>query len=114
MEDCLFCKIIKKELPADIIYEDNDFLSFRDISPKAPIHLLIIPKKHIPSVNDLGQEDKELMGKLFLVASEIARKQEVFNKGYRLIINVGKDAGQAVAHLHLHLLAGKTLSWPKY
>jgi len=114
MEDCLFCKIIKKELPADIIYEDDDFLSFRDISPRAPIHFLIIPKKHIPSINHLDQKDKELMGKLFLTASEIARKQKVSDKGYRLIINVGKDAGQAVAHLHLHLLAGKTLSWPKY
>ncbi len=112
MKDCLFCRIIKKELSADIIYEDDDFLAFKDINPKAPLHLLIIPKKHIPSVNHLKLEDKELIGKLFLTASKIAKDQGVFNKGYRLIINVGEDAGQAVDHLHLHLLAGKTLLWP--
>jgi len=114
MKDCLFCKIKNKAVPAEIIYEDDDFLSFKDINPRAPIHLLIIPKKHIPSVNYLDSKDKELIGKLFLIASKIAKKKKVFNKGYRLIINVGKDAGQAVDHLHLHLLAGKTLPWPKY
>ena len=114
MEDCLFCKIKHKTVMADIVYEDDDFMSFKDINPKAPLHLLIIPKKHIPSINYLDPEDKNLIGKMFLVASEIAKKQEVFNKGYRLIINVGQDAGQEIDHLHLHLLAGKNLSWPKY
>lgn len=114
MENCLFCKIKDKIVPADIVYEDEKFLSFKDINPKAPIHLLIIPKKHIPSVNYLNPEDKDLIGEMFLIASEIAKKQKVFDKGYRLIINVGRDAGQAVDHLHLHLLAGKTLPWPKY
>lgn len=114
MENCLFCKIKDKTVAADIVYEDKDFLAFKDINPKAPLHLLIIPKKHIPSINYLNPEDENLIGKMFLVASEIAKKQKVFNKGYRLIINVGRDAGQEIDHLHLHLLAGKNLSWPKY
>ncbi len=112
MKDCLFCKFANKEIPADIIYEDDDFFAFKDINPKAPLHLLIIPKKHIPSINYLELGDKELIGRLFLTAQKIARGQGVFDKGYRLIINVGEDAGQTVDHLHLHLLAGKTLPWP--
>ena len=113
MEDCLFCKIIKKEVSAEIVYEDDVFLSFKDIDPKAPLHLLIIPKKHIPSVNHLENEDEELMGKLILTAKKIAKEQGLFEKGYRLIINVGKEGGQAIEHLHLHLLGGKALSWPQ-
>lgn len=109
--DCLFCKIINKEIPSDIIYEDDKFLAFKDIKPIAPIHLLIIPKKHIPSIKHLEVVDKELMGELLLVAQQIAKKQRVSENGYRLILNIGRDAGQAVNHLHLHLLAGKTLSW---
>lgn len=111
MTECLFCRIIKKEVSTEIIYEDNDFLSFKDINPKAPIHLMIIPKRHIPSVSHLESEDKELIGKLFLVAKKIAKEQGVFDKGYRLIFNVGKDAGQLIDHLHLHLLAGGALPW---
>ena len=114
MKDCLFCKIAKKEIPSDIVYEDRDFIAFRDINPIAPIHLLIVPKKHISSVNALKPEDKELVGKLFLVAKEIAKEQGISEKGYRLIFNVGKEGGQAIEHLHLHLLGGKTLSWSKY
>ena len=114
MEGCLFCKIIAKEIPTEIVYEDDDFLAFKDIKPMAPVHLLVIPKKHIPSINHLESEDKELIGKLFLTAKEIAKEQGLFDKGYRLIFNVGRDAGQAVDHLHLHLLGGKTLSWTKY
>lgn len=111
--DCLFCKIIKKEMPAEIIYEDDDFISFKDINPIAPIHFLIIPKKHIASVNHLESEDKELVGKLFLTAKKIAREQGLSDQGYRLVFNVGKNAGQVVDHLHLHLLGGKTLNWTK-
>jgi len=112
MKDCLFCKIINREVSADVVYEDENFLAFEDINPKAPLHLLIIPKKHIPSVNYIEPEDQDLIGRLFLVAPQIAKEQGVFDKGYRLIINVGRDAGQAVDHLHLHLLGGKTLPWP--
>ncbi len=98
-------------MPADIIYEDNKFLAFRDVKPVAPIHLLIIPKKHIPTVDHLEEEDKELIGELFLVAQKIARKEGVSEKGYRLIINIGENAGQTVEHLHLHLIGGKKLPW---
>ena len=101
--DCIFCKIISKELPAKIVYEDEKVLAFKDINPKAPIHLLIIPKKHIPSVNHLKLRDKELMGELILTAQKIARGKKL--KGYRLQINVGRPAGQIIDHLHLHLLS---------
>ena len=112
MENCLFCKIMNKKVSADIVYEDNDFLAFKDINPQAPLHLLIIPKKHILSINHLELKDKELIGSLFSVTQKIAEEQGVAKEGYRLIINVGKDAGQTVDHLHLHLLGGKTLPWP--
>ncbi len=103
--DCLFCKIINKEVPADIVYEDSKFLAFYDINPKTPIHILIIPKKHILSVDHLKIEDKELMGGLILVAKKIAGEKKL--KGYRLLINVGRGGGQIIDHLHMHLLAGK-------
>ena len=105
MKNCLFCKIINKEVPSDIIYEDEKVIAFKDIHPKAPIHLLIVPKKHIPSVDHLEMEDKTLMGELILTAQKIAREKKL--KGYRLQINVGRPAGQLIDHLHLHLLA-----WP--
>lgn len=103
MSDCLFCKIVNREIPSEIVYEDENFLVFKDINPKAPVHLLIIPKKHIPSVNHLEIEDKILMGELILVAQKIARDKKL--EGYRLQINVGRPAGQLVDHLHLHLLS---------
>lgn len=112
MKDCIFCKIVKKELPAKIVYEDEKFISFKDIDPVAPVHLLIIPKKHIPSVNHLKSQDKELVGELFLVAQKIARVEKLIPAGYRLVFNVGVGAGQTVEHLHLHLLGGKKLLWP--
>ena len=104
MSDCIFCKIVNREIPAEIVYEDENLLVFKDINPKAPAHLLIIPKKHIPSVNHLEIEDKILMGELILIAQKIARDKKL--EGYRLQINVGRPAGQLVDHLHLHLLAG--------
>lgn len=110
--NCIFCQIVKKELPAAIIYEDEKFIAFKDINPIAPIHYLIIPKKHIISINHLEPEDKELMGELFLVAKKIAKNEGLAEKGYRLVFNVGKDSGQVVDHLHLHLLGGKKLLWP--
>lgn len=103
--ECLFCKIINKEVPSDIVYEDDKVIAFKDIHPKAPLHLLIIPKKHIPSVDHLEIEDKTLMGELILAAKKIAKEKNL--KGYKLQINVGRPAGQLIDHLHLHLLA-----WP--
>ena len=111
MTDCLFCKIVNKEIPAEIIYEDNQFVAFKDIEPKAPVHLLVVPKKHILSVNHLTPEDNTLVGELFLVAQKMARTEKVAETGYRLIFNIGKDAGQTVDHLHLHLLGGEKLPW---
>ncbi|MBU0476917.1 histidine triad nucleotide-binding protein [Patescibacteria group bacterium] len=110
--DCIFCKIINKTVPSEIVYEDEKILAFKDIDPKAPLHLLIIPKKHILSLNHLQSEDKELIYELLLVAKRIAKEQRVNETGYRLIFNVGKDAGQTVDHLHLHLLGRKILPWP--
>ena len=111
MEQCIFCKIANKEIPAEIIYEDDKIIAFGDIKPVAPLHFLIIPKKHIATVDHLEFKDKQLIGELFLVAQKIAREQTVAESGYRLIINVGRDAGQTVEHLHLHLLGGKKLPW---
>ncbi|TFG35656.1 MAG: histidine triad nucleotide-binding protein [Parcubacteria group bacterium] len=109
--NCIFCQIAKKELPATIIHEDEKVVAFKDINPIAPIHYLIIPKKHIESVNQLEPEDKELMGELFLVAKKIAKTEGIADNGYRLVFNVGKNSGQMVDHLHLHLLGGKKLLW---
>jgi len=109
--ECIFCKIANKEMPAEIIYEEGKIIAFKDANPVAPIHLLIIPKKHILSVNHLAEEDKELIGELFLVAQKLAREYGIDKSGYRLIFNIGKDAGQTVDHLHLHLIGGKKLMW---
>lgn len=112
MGDTIFGKIIRKEIPADIVYEDDEIIAFNDIAPQAPIHILIIPKKEIPTANDIQSEDAELIGKMFLVAKQIANEFKVANSGYRLVINCNKDAGQAVYHLHLHLLGGRKFAWP--
>lgn len=109
--DCIFCKIANKEIPSKIVYEDEKFIAFKDINPIAPVHILVIPKKHIPSVNQLEFSDKEFAGELILIAKNIAQKQGLENNGYRLVLNVGKDAGQTVEHIHLHLLGGKKLIW---
>jgi len=108
-ESCIFCKIAKKELPSDIVYEDERIIAFRDIKPVVPVHILIVPKTHIPSVNHLERKDGELLGELFLAAQKIAKEQGVTESGYRLVFNVGRDAGQTVDHLHLHLLGGTKL-----
>ncbi len=105
--DCLFCEIANKEKPAEIVYEDERFLAFNDINPRAPIHILIIPKKHIPSVAHVEEEDKELMGALILVAQKIAREKGL--KGYKLLFNVGREGGQIIDHIHLHLLSGQPI-----
>ncbi|MFA6146013.1 MAG: histidine triad nucleotide-binding protein [Patescibacteria group bacterium] len=103
---CIFCQIINKEISAQIVYEDDKIVAFENIQPKAPIHLLIVPTKHIPSINHLEVEDKELTGDLFLVAKKIAKSRGLDESGYKLVFNVGKGAGQSVDHIHLHLLGG--------
>lgn len=108
---CIFCKIADKEIKANIVYEDKKIMAFKEIEPKAPLHLLIIPKKHIFSVDSLKSRDKELIGELILAAQKIAKENGVSKTGYRLIFNVGRDAGQTIKHLHLHLLGGKKLPW---
>ncbi|MFH1656873.1 MAG: histidine triad nucleotide-binding protein [bacterium] len=109
--DCVFCKIANKEINAEIISEDDNFVVFKDINPKAPVHLLIIPKTHTGSANTLVLKDKETISGIILKAKEIAEKVGVSESGYRLIFNIGKDAGMEVDHLHLHLLAGKQLEF---
>ena len=109
MEDCIFCKIIKKEIPSDIVYEDEEIIAFKDINPAAPIHILVIPKKHIPSLVELEKSDEPLIGKIYSVINKIAEMQGVKDKGYRVIVNCGEDGGQEVKHLHFHLLAGRRL-----
>ncbi|MBA7596482.1 Purine nucleoside phosphoramidase [subsurface metagenome] len=104
--DCIFCKIINKEIPTDLVYEDEKFLVIKDIKPLAPIHLLLITKKHIPSVDHLAVDDKELIGELVLLAQKVAREQGVSQTGYKIGFNIGKGGGQIVNHLHLHLLGG--------
>ncbi len=109
--DCLFCKIARKEIPAKIVYEDADVFAFEDISPQAPTHILICPKKHFTSLNEAAAEDQSVLGKLQLVAAQLARERDLLD-GYRTVINSGRGAGQSVFHLHLHLLGGRTFRWP--
>jgi histidine triad (HIT) family protein len=112
MADNIFAKIIRKEIPATIVYEDDRALAFRDVNPKAPIHILIIPKKDIPRVSEAKAEDEPILGHLLTVAAGIARKEGIDDSGYRLVINKGRDAGESVSHLHVHLLGGRALKWP--
>jgi len=109
MEDCLFCKIIKGEIPSEKVYEDEDILAFKDIEPAAPIHILVIPKKHIDSLAQIQEVDETVIGKIYRVINIIAQEQGFKENGYRVIVNCGKDGGQEVMHLHFHLLAGKKL-----
>jgi len=114
MSETLFTKIINREIPADIVYEDELSLAFKDIQPQAPTHLLIIPKKPIVTINDIEVEDKELIGHLFYVAKKIAADMGFAEAGYRVVMNCNEHGGQSVYHIHLHLLAGKPLGWPPY
>ena len=107
--DTLFGKIVKREIPADIVHQDESVTAFRDINPQAPTHILIIPNKLIPTVNDVAPEDEAVLGRLFTVARQIARQEGIADDGYRLLINCGRNAGQEVFHLHMHLLGGKPL-----
>ncbi len=109
---CLFCKIIKQEIPAKIVHEDNDVLAFEDVNPQAPVHVLVIPRKHISTTLEITDDDNELIGKMYQVAATIAKNRKVADSGFRLVMNCNKDAGQTVFHIHLHMLAGRPMSWP--
>lgn len=111
-DGCIFCKIIKKDIPSEIVFEDNEVLAFKDLRPQAPVHILIIPKYHIEKVSDLNEKNVDLVGNLILTAKNIAREKGIEESGYRIIINCNKDAGQEVFHLHAHLLGGRKFSWP--
>ncbi|MFA0732871.1 MAG: hypothetical protein LKKZDAJK_001671 [Candidatus Fervidibacter sp.] len=112
LEGCIFCRIVAKEVQSDIVYEDEEVVAFRDINPQAPVHVLIVPRKHLPTLNDAASDDQSLLGKLLLVARQLARQLQVADDGYRLVLNVNRGAGQSVFHLHLHLLGGRVFHWP--
>jgi histidine triad (HIT) family protein len=112
MTDCIFCKIIAGDIPADIVYDDEQVLAFRDIQPQAPVHVVIIPKRHIATLNDLSSADAELVGRLYSAAKQVANELGVAQSGYRTLINCNRDAGQYVMHVHMHLLAGRPMGWP--
>lgn len=112
MSECIFCKIINREINSSIVYEDEEILAFNDINPQAPVHIILIPKKHIEKISDITPEDIELVGKLVFIAQRIAKERNISDSGYRLVFNCNKDAGQAVFHIHLHLLGGRKFSWP--
>lgn len=109
--DCLFCKIISKEIPSEKVYEDEFVYAFKDIEPQAPFHVLIIPKKHIRSVDELEEEDSHLVSKIYMVAKKLAKDFNL-EKGYRIVTNIKEDGGQTVNHLHFHMLGGRSLQWP--
>jgi histidine triad (HIT) family protein len=110
--ECLFCKIVKREIPADIVYESDDLLAFRDINPQAPVHVLLIPKRHIATVNDLAEGDAELVARLLLAGPLLAEREGIAKNGFRLVMNCNEAGGQTVFHVHLHLLGGRNLRWP--
>jgi histidine triad (HIT) family protein len=109
---CLFCKIIDKEIPSNTVYEDEHVLAFEDLTPQAPIHILIVPKKHISTSLDIQEEDNELIGRMFRAANVIAKEKGIAERGFRTVMNCNREAGQTVFHIHLHLLGGRGMSWP--
>ena len=112
MLDCLFCKIIDGKIPSDIVYEDEHVLAFNDINPTAPIHILIIPKEHISTLNDIEENHRQTMGEMFLAAKKIASDKGISESGYRVVFNCNQDGQQTVFHIHLHLIAGRQMTWP--
>jgi histidine triad (HIT) family protein len=112
MADCIFCKIAKKEIPSKMVHEDQDCVAFEDLNPQAPTHVLVVPKKHIATLNDLGAEDEALLGKLHRTAAAIAKTRGLADRGWRAVMNCNREAGQTVFHLHLHLLGGRVMGWP--
>jgi histidine triad (HIT) family protein len=112
MDDCIFCNIVKKEAHCDIVYEDQHSVAFTDINKQAPVHILVIPKKHIRSLAELKDEDLAIIGHILDVANKVAEQQGISKKGYRLVINCGIESGQSVWHLHIHVLGGRRMNWP--
>jgi len=112
MPDCLFCKIVKREIPAKVVYEDERLLAFSDINPQAPTHILVIPKRHIESLNELAAGDDALVGEIVRRAAAIAKERGIAVSGFRTVFNTNRDAGQTVSHIHLHLLGGRSMAWP--
>ena len=112
MEECIFCKIINKEIPASIVYEDERMIAFSDINPQAPVHILLIPKEHFPSLNEIPEDKKDILSHILLKAREIAREREIGDRGYRIVLNTARESGQEVLHIHFHLLGGRQMSWP--
>lgn len=111
-QSCIFCRIARREIPAALVHEEDELLAFHDLNPQAPVHILLIPRRHIPSVGELQAEDREVAGRLLLAAAVVARGQGLDATGFRVVANVGEDGGQTVGHLHLHLLGGRRLTWP--
>lgn len=111
-DDCLFCRILAGDIPADVIYESDTAIAFRDINPQAPTHVLIIPRKHIPTINDVSEDDQAIVGSLYSAARSIAAEEGFAEAGYRAVMNCNEGAGQTVFHIHLHLLGGRPFSWP--
>jgi histidine triad (HIT) family protein len=112
MKSCLFCRIIRREIPSKMVHEDEHCVAFEDINPQAPVHLLIVPKKHIERLSDAEGRDQPLLGHLFLAGTGLAREREIAESGFRMVVNSGAEAGQTVFHLHLHLMGGRTFRWP--
>ena len=112
MSDCLFCRIITREIPSSIVYEDEGLLAFTDINPQAPVHVLVVPKRHVATLNDLAPADDGLVGELVRRAAAIAKEKGISAGGYRTVFNCNRDAGQTVFHLHLHVLGGRSMTWP--
>jgi histidine triad (HIT) family protein len=112
MPDCLFCKVIAREIPAQLIHDDPELVAFKDINPQAPLHALIVPRRHIATLNDLQPGDDGLVGSMFRVAAALAKEQGFAERGYRTVFNCNREAGQSVFHIHLHVLGGRALAWP--
>jgi histidine triad (HIT) family protein len=109
---CIFCRIVEGSIPAKIVYQDEHALAFDDINPQAPVHALVIPKRHVPSVQDLGEADRVLLGHLLLTCTRIAKEKGLSETGFRVVANTGRDGGQTVFHLHLHVMGGRHMGWP--
>jgi histidine triad (HIT) family protein len=112
MSDCLFCKIVAGQIPAKVVHQDDDAVAFVDINPQAPTHILVVPRKHIPSLNDLGPEDDALLGRVLRVAAKLAAERGVAAEGWRAVVNTNAAAGQTVFHVHVHVLGGRQMGWP--
>jgi histidine triad (HIT) family protein len=112
MTTCIFCKIANGDIPAEIVYEDDQVLAFRDLNPQAPLHVLVIPRKHIATLNDLTTEDEALVGRMYLAARQVAEEAGLATRGYRTVMNCNAEAGQSVYHIHLHVLGGRSMQWP--